>query len=90
MNVTPEVRATVNLGYLEFDDTSSLELIQNQKPISDEIGYDISLGVEWRPWLNNNVIIDLGTATFIPGDGFEELLEDDQLYSVTSRLILTY
>lgn len=90
LNLTPKLRTTLNFGYLTFDDTSSLELIQNQEPISKEIGSDVSVGFEWRPWLNNNVLIDVGMATFIPGKGFEQLLENDQLYSVTSRLIFTY
>ena len=90
MNVTPKVRSTLNFSYLSFDNTSSLELIQNQKPISRTIGTDISVGLEWRPWLNNNAIIDVGAASFIPGEGFEQLLEGDQLYSLTTRLIFTY
>ncbi len=90
MNLTPKVRTTINASYLEFDETSALELIQNQSPISDQIGYDLSLGVEWRPWLNNNVIIDVGASSFIPELGFKELLIDQELYAVTSRIILTY
>ncbi len=90
MNLTPKVRTTINASYLEFDETSSLELIQNQSPISDQIGYDLSFGMEWRPWLNNNVIIDVGASSFIPELGFKELLIDDELYAVTSKIILTY
>ena len=90
MNLTPEIRTTINASYLEFDETSALELIQNQSPISDQIGYDLSLGMEWRPWLNNNVIVDVGVSSFIPELGFKELLVEDELYAITSKLILTY
>ena len=90
MNLTPKLRTTINLSYLEFDETSSLELIQNQSPISDEIGYDLSIGLEWRPWLNNNVIIDVGASSLIPELGFKELLIDQELFAVTSKIILTY
>jgi hypothetical protein len=90
MNLTPKIRTTINASYLEFDETSSLELIQNQSPISEQIGYDLSFGMEWRPWLNNNVIIDIGASSFIPELGFKELLVDEELYAVTSKIILTY
>jgi hypothetical protein len=90
MNLTPKLRTTINASYLEFDETSAIELIQNQSPISEQIGYDLSLGVEWRPWLNNNVIIDIGASSFIPELGFKELLVDEELYAVTSKIILTY
>ena len=67
-----------------------LELVLNQANIARDIGFDLSLGTEWRPWLNNNVIVDVGTNVLFPGEGFKDILTDGNLYSVTSRLIFTY
>ncbi|MFQ5482322.1 MAG: hypothetical protein ACE5ER_06145 [Nitrospinaceae bacterium] len=90
LNLTPKVRSTLNLSKLQFDDTNSIELALNQGDIDKDIGYDLSLGVEWRPWLNNNVILDLGTSVFFPGAGFRDILTPDKLFAITSRIILTY
>ena len=90
LNLTPKVRSTLNLSKLMFDATESLELVLNQSGIDEDIGVDLSMGIEWRPWLNNNVIMDLGTNVLFPGEGFQDILTDGNLYSVTSRLIFTY
>lgn len=90
LNLTQTIRSTVNLSKLSFDETEPLELVLNQSGIDGDIGVDLSLGVEWRPWLNNNVILDLGASVLFPGQGFQDILTDNNLISVTSRIILTY
>ena len=37
------------------------------------IGVDLSTGMEYRPFLNNNVIFKFGFASLIPGQGFRDL-----------------
>ena len=90
LNFSPKIRSTVNLSKLSFEKTEPLELVLNQANIARDIGFDLSLGTEWRPWLNNNVIVDVGTNVLFPGEGFKDILTDGNLYSVTSRLIFTY
>ena len=90
LNLTPTIRSTVNVSKLSFDETESMELVLNQSGIDENIGIDLSLGAEWRPWLNNNVILDFGTSVLFPGEGFRDILTSGNLYSVTSRIILTY
>jgi hypothetical protein len=34
---------------------------------------DISLGIQWRPLLTNNVIITAGAGFFLPGRGYDEI-----------------
>ena len=90
LNFSPKIRSTLNLSKLSFEKTEPLELVLNQANIARDIGFDLSLGTEWRPWLNNNVIVDVGTNVLFPGEGFKDILTDGNLYSVTSRLIFTY
>ncbi len=42
------------------------------------IGTDLGLGMEYRPWLNNNCIIDGGIQCLIPGEGFEDIYRPQQ------------
>ena len=37
------------------------------------IGTDLSLGIEYRPYLNNNCIIMGGISGLIPGQGFKDI-----------------
>lgn len=89
--VTPKLKAIFNANYLWFAHTNSLELLLQQPKISRAIGADVSLGLVYRPLLNNNVIFGAGFATFFPGKGFEQIFESEKpLYSVFTFLTLTY
>ena len=50
-----------------------LETFVFQADIADEIGTDLSIGVEYRPLLNDNIIVTGGYAVLIPGRGFDDL-----------------
>jgi hypothetical protein len=46
--------------------------------------------VIYRPFLNNNVIINFGAACLLPGQGFRDLYTNDTLYSFFTGITLTY
>lgn len=87
---TPKLKTLLNASYLCFDDTEALELALQQPNIGHGIGWDLSLGMEYRPYFTNNVIMKGGVATLIPGSGFKDVSTDDQLYSAFLELILTF
>jgi hypothetical protein len=72
-DVTPRLRSINNANVLMFDKTNTLETFVYQRPINRFIGVDLSSGMEWRPRLNNNIVILGGLATLITGDGFRGL-----------------
>lgn len=53
-----------------------LEQFVFQDKIHRHIGTDLSLGAEYRPYLNNNCVIDGGIAGLIPGQGFHDLYDN--------------
>ena len=71
--ITPRLRSINNANALMFDKTASLETFTFQSNINRYIGTDLSTGIEWRPRLNNNIIVLAGLSTLIPGDGFRQL-----------------
>jgi hypothetical protein len=64
------------VNYLRFHRTESLEYVLFQPNIRHEIGWDLSLGVAYRPLLINNVTLTFGAATLKPGRGFRDIYTD--------------
>jgi hypothetical protein len=50
-----------------------LEYILFQPHIRHEIGWDLSLGIAYRPLLINNITLTFGAATLKPGRGFRDI-----------------
>jgi hypothetical protein len=71
--ITQRIKAVFNVNYLRFDRTESLEYILFQPRIRHEIGWDLSLGVAYRPLLINNITLTFGAATLKPGRGFRDI-----------------
>lgn len=102
--ITPKTTAIGNLNWLWFDETAVLEQFVFQDNIDEEIGIDLSLGIEYRPFLNDNVQIIGGASMLIPGRGFRDLYgvtdpfvtggaqhsDVDNLYAGFIDVILTY
>ncbi len=77
-DITPKLKFISNANYLWFHHTDVLQSFTFQGDIANEIGTDLSVGVEYRPLLNNNIIIEAGFATLLPGAGFEDLYDPFQ------------
>lgn len=74
--ITQTVKAVFNANYLRFDRTESLEYVLFQPGVRHEIGYDLSLGVVYRPLLINNVTFTFGGNFFKAGRGFKDVYTD--------------
>lgn len=74
--LTQRIKAVFNANYLRFDRTESLEYVLFQPRVRHEIGYDLSLGVVFRPLLVNNITFTFGGSYFIPGRGFRDVYTD--------------
>jgi hypothetical protein len=76
MELTPKLRLINNANVMWFDTVNPLQQFLYQQQINRFIGVDLSMGMEYRPFLNNNVIIKAGLATLIPGQGFRDLFNN--------------
>jgi hypothetical protein len=72
-DVTPKLKAFLNVNFLRFDRTAVLERLLFQPKIRHDIGIDYSLGVRWRPFLNDNMIVTAGIAALQAGDGLRDV-----------------
>lgn len=89
-DITPRIKAIANVSWLQFADTSTLREILHDNKIGRDIGLDYSIGISYRPFLNNNAIINLGAAALTPGNGFKDLYSSQTLYSLFMGVTLTY
>ena len=89
-DLTPKLHATVNLNVLRFQHTETLSALLFQQDIDRAIGVDISAGIQYRPWLNDNVVFTAGTSVFAPAAGFRNLLTPQTLVAPFAVLTLRY
>lgn len=102
--ITPKTKAITNLNWLWFDETAVLDQFTFQDNIDRKIGIDLSLGLEYRPLLNDNIQIIAGASMLVPDRGFKDLYgvtdpftrsnanstDVDNLYAGFLDLILIY
>lgn len=71
--LTPKLVLEANANWIRFVTTAPLEFVLFQPSIPHEVGWDTSLGIRYRPFLNDNVVFVAGGALFFPGAGFKEI-----------------
>lgn len=92
-DVKPGLRVITNVNYLEFDNLSSLAVLRNQKFTSNRIGIDASVGVQYRPYFTQNVVLNASVGALFPQEGLKQLYGnavDNTQYSALINLLLTF
>ncbi|MFN0139784.1 MAG: carboxypeptidase-like regulatory domain-containing protein [Pyrinomonadaceae bacterium] len=74
--VTQRIKAIFNANYLRFHRTESLKYVLFDPAIRHDIGFDLSLGVIYRPLLINNLTFTFGGNLFFAGKGFRDVYTD--------------
>ncbi|HUP29901.1 MAG TPA: hypothetical protein VM122_06995, partial [Usitatibacter sp.] len=93
VDVTPTVRAIGNVSYLRFVNTAVLGVLRNQAPPPKDLGVDVSAGVQWRPFMSQNLVFNASAAALLPGKGLKQLYDEGQRgpqYSIVLNLIATF
>jgi hypothetical protein len=88
--ILPELKLVTNASFLQFDQTASLEAVRMDGSISRNIGWDLSAGFLYRPFLNQNVLVRVGSAVLLPEAGQENLFGNQTNYHAFTNLILQY
>ncbi len=91
-DVKPELRLTANVSHLRFDETAVLGALRNERNPARELGTDFAVGAQWRPFYNQNVIINASFSMLKLGEGLKDLFGDrkEPFYSGFVNAILTY
>jgi hypothetical protein len=89
-DVTTKLRAILNASYLQFDHTESLSTLLFQTPIRRSIGPDFGVGISYRPPLTENIVLNAGVSTLIPGTSLREIFNSRVLVSGFAGLRLVF
>jgi len=73
--LTPRLKALFTANYIRLDAVEPVEEVLFQRNLHKDLGFDLSAGLRYRPFLSNNIIITGGIATLLPGKGFEDIYE---------------
>ncbi len=95
VEITPKLRMINNANVLWFENTAVLQQFVYQDRIDQFIGTDLSTGLEYRPYLSNNVILRCGVSSLLPGNGFYNLFNNlrdsaEPMVAAFADLALTY
>jgi hypothetical protein len=72
-DITPKLRAFANANYLQFDSADPIKTVLLTNQAGRSIGFDLSLGFQWRPFLISNVVISAGCGVLLPGSGYRDI-----------------
>ena len=73
VDVTPKTKAFANLNYVQFAETAPIKYALQTDRTRSDLGVDASVGVKYRPFLTENVIISAGVGFFFPGGGYKDI-----------------
>jgi len=88
--ITPKLKASLNVNWSKFNDTQVLETVLFQPNIRHAIGVDSGLGLQYRPLLNDNMVLTAGFGALVPGGGFKDLYNGQTLFSVFVNLRMVF
>jgi hypothetical protein len=71
--LTPKLRSFFNANYILLAETAPVETALQTAQQSAEIGEDLSVGFQYRPFLTDNIIVSAGFGVLIPGQGYRDI-----------------
>ena len=90
-DISPQWRLIGNLSWLSFLNTTVLSYLRNQGAISRNLGTDLSLAVQYRPFMTQNIVFNGSVAWLRPGPAYRQLFPSGKMpYSLLANLLLTF
>ena len=101
--VTPRLRAFLNASAIRFDTTAPLQAALHTNQVARALGTDLSIGLQWRPLLTDNIVVSSGLGVLLPSRDLRDRSRptgvtaaalgsavDPRLHSATLAIKLTY
>lgn len=86
IDISPRLRAFVNLNLLRFAHTDPLQLLLFQSNIHAGIGADTGVGFTYRPKLSENVVVTGGVDALVPFQGLRDISTSRVLLAVFTNV----
>lgn len=90
MDLTPQLRLSLNLNSLYFVHDEVLEAARNQADVGHHIGEDLSASLIYRPLMSQNIVIRASYAQLVAGDAFDSLFPDEDSGYFLLNVVLAY
>lgn len=72
--LTPKFKTVTNLSYVRFARVNVLQQLTGDPGIDNRIGADLSVGLKFRPLLNENITYVVGVSALFPQGGYARLI----------------
>ena len=72
-DLTPKLRSFLNANYIRFVETDPIKTALFTAKVDGDVGWDLSLGFQYRPLLTDNIIVSAGFGALIPGRGYHDI-----------------
>jgi Carboxypeptidase regulatory-like domain len=89
-DLTPKLRAFVNVNYLQFDRTETLTYLLFQSNVHRGIGTDSGVGISYRPPLTENMVLTAGVSSLVPDSGLRNIYNSRVLISGFANLRIQF
>lgn len=73
IELTPKLRSFLNANYVRLAESDPIRTALLTNKADEELGWDLSLGFQYRPLLTDNIIISAGFGAFLPGQGYKDV-----------------
>jgi len=93
LDVTPQLRVVTNVSRISFANTSVLSVLRNQGKLDRFAGVDLSMALQIRPLMTQNIVLSTSGAVLLPGRSFQQLYDEGRRgpqYSILMNLLLSY
>jgi hypothetical protein len=88
--LTPKLRVTTNVNWVRLDKVETIQRLLFQGEIDKNVGFDYSVGFQYRPMLVDNLLLTTGVAGFTPSKGWKQILRSGSYFSPFLVATLTY
>lgn len=72
-DLTPKLRSFLNANYILFAQTEPIKTALFTPNVSSQVGWDLSLGFQYRPLLTDNIVFSAGFGVLIAGEGYRDI-----------------
>ncbi|MSU23485.1 MAG: hypothetical protein EXS32_06630 [Opitutus sp.] len=77
-DLTPRLRAFANANALRFATAAPIKAVLLTNQADEAFGTDLSVGVQWRPLLTQNIVVSAGYGALLPARGFRDIFRTTQ------------
>ena len=89
-DLTTKLRLITNVNVLRFRHTESLQRVLRRDDVDAAIGVDLGAGAQYRPALNDHVVITGGLSALVPARGFKQVFTGKVMYSPFLTVTVAY